>query len=396
MSLYSRRGVSAQKEDVHTATEKLDKGLYPYAFCKIYPDFLAGDETWVNLMHADGAGTKSILAYLYWKETGDISVWKGISQDAIAMNLDDLLCAGVYDNILFSSTIDRNKKLIPGEVLNEIINGSRAFFDMLLKHGINIQYLGGETADVGDVLRTISVNGTMAARWPKNRLITNEKIQAGDIIVGLASSGQSTYETSYNSGIGSNGLTSARHDMLHKDYALNYPETFETSLDDDVVYIGSHKMTDKIAFEQAGSDQAAGQITVGNLLLSPTRTYAPLMKTLLNEYFEQIHGLIHCSGGGQTKCMKYLPGNLKIIKDNLFDPPLVFKLIQQTSGSDNREMYQVFNMGHRIEIFTGESSVASFIDSAQFFNIKAQVIGRVEAANNKQLVVVLKDENIIY
>jgi len=396
MSLYSRRGVSAQKEDVHTATEKLNKGLYPYAFCNTYPDFLAGDDTWVNLMHADGAGTKSILAYLYWKETGDISVWKGIAQDAIAMNLDDLLCAGVYDNILFSSTIDRNKKLIPGEVLNEIINGSCAFFDMLLEYGVNIQYLGGETADVGDVVRTISVNGTMAARWPKYRLITNEKIQAGDLIIGLASSGQSTYETSYNSGIGSNGLTSARHDILHKDYALNYPETFETSLDDDVVYIGSHKMTDKIAFDQAGSDQAAGQITVGNLLLSPTRTYAPLMKTLLNEYFEQIHGLIHCSGGGQTKCMKYLPGNLKIIKDNLFEPPLVFKLIQQTSGSDNREMYQVFNMGHRIEIFTGENSVASFIDTAKFFNIKAQVIGRVEAANNKQLVVVLKDENIIY
>lgn len=396
MSLYSRRGVSAQKEDVHTATEKLDKGLYPYAFCKTYPDFLAGDDTWVNLMHADGAGTKSILAYLYWKETGDISVWQGISQDAIAMNLDDLLCTGVYDNILFSSTIDRNKKLIPGEVLNEIINGSLSFFDMLLKHGIHVQYLGGETADVGDVVRTISVNGTMAARWPKNRLITNEKIRAGDIIIGLASSGQSTYETFYNSGIGSNGLTSARHDMLHKDYALNYPETFETSLDDDVVYIGSHKMTDKIALEQAGSDQTAEKITVGNLLLSPTRTYAPLMKTLLNEYFEQIHGLIHCSGGGQTKCMKYLPGNLKIIKDNLFEPPLVFKLIQQTSGSDNREMYQVFNMGHRIEIFTGENSVASFIDTAQCFNIKAQVIGRVEAANNKQLVLVLKDENIIY
>lgn len=396
MSLYSRRGVSAQKEDVHTATEKLDKGLYPYAFCKTYPDFLAGDDTWVNLMHADGAGTKSILAYLYWKETGDISVWRGIAQDAIAMNLDDLLCVGVYDNILFSSTIDRNKKLIPGEVLSEIINGSRAVFDILLQHGINIQYLGGETADVGDVVRTISVNGTMAARWPKNSLITNEKIQAGDIIIGLASSGQATYETSYNSGIGSNGLTSARHDMLHKFYALNYPETFETSLDDDVVYIGSHKLTDKMNFERADSNQAAGQITIGNLLLSPTRTYAPLMKTLLNEYFEQIHGLIHCSGGGQTKCMKYLPGNLKIIKDNLFEPPLVFKLIQQNSGSDNREMYQVFNMGHRIEIFTNENSATSFIDAAHFFNVEAQVIGRVEAADSKQLVLVLKDENILY
>ncbi len=396
MSLYSRRGVSAQKEDVHTATEKLDKGLYPNAFCKTYPDYLAGDDAWVNLMHADGAGTKSVLAYLYWKETGDISVWRGIAQDAIAMNLDDLLCVGAYDNILFSSTIDRNKKLIPGEVLNEIITGSRMFFDMLLNHGINIQYLGGETADVGDVVRTISVNGTMAARWPKNRLITNEKIQAGDVIIGLASFGQSTYETSYNSGIGSNGLTSARHDMLHKDYALNYPETFETSLDNDVVYIGSHQITDKIAFEQAGLGAAAGQTTVGDLLLSPTRTYAPLIKTLLEECFEQIHGLVHCSGGGQTKCMKYIPGNLKIIKDNLFEPPLVFQLIQQSSGSDNREMYQVFNMGHRIEIFTGENSVASFIDKAQVYNIKAQVIGRVEAADNKQLSIVLKDERIIY
>lgn len=395
MSLYSRRGVSAQKEDVHKATEKLDKGLYPYAFCKTYPDFLAGDDTWVNLMHADGAGTKSILAYMYWKETGDISVWKGIAEDAIAMNLDDLLCAGVHDNILFSSTIDRNKKLIPGEVLNEIINGSRAFFDMLLKHGINIHYLGGETADVGDVVRTISVNGTMAARWPKNRLITNEKIQAGDVIIGLASSGQSTYETSYNSGIGSNGLTSARHDMLHKDYALHYPETFETSLDDDVVYIGSHKMTDEIKVGEA-DPVSAGHITVGNLLLSPTRTYAPLIKIFLNEYFDQIHGLIHCSGGGQTKCIKYLPGNFKVIKYNLFEPPLVFKLIQQSSGSDNREMYQVFNMGHRIEIFTGENSAASFIKTAKIFNIQAQVIGRVEAAINKQLIIVLNDEEIIY
>lgn len=396
MSLYSRRGVSAQKEDVHRATENLDKGLYPFAFCKTYPDFLAGDDTWVNLMHADGAGTKSILAYLYWKETGDISVWKGIAQDAIAMNLDDLLCAGVYDNILFSSTIDRNKKLIPGEVLNEIINGSLLFFDMLKEHGVHIRYLGGETADVGDVVRTISVNGTMAARLPRNRLITNEKIQAGDIIIGLSSSGQSTYETFYNSGIGSNGLTSARHDTLHKDYALDYPETYETSLDEDVVYIGSHKMTDEIVVDDAGSDQAPAQLTVGNLLLSPTRTYAPLMKTLLNEYFEQIHGLIHCSGGGQTKCMKYLPGNFRIIKDNLFEPPLVFKMIQQSSGSDHREMYQVFNMGHRIEIFTNQNSASAFIGAAKAFGVEARVVGRVEAAVHKQLVIMVNDENIIY
>ena len=386
MSLYSKRGVSAQKEEVHKATEKLDKGLYPNAFCKIYPDYLGGDPGWVNLMHADGAGTKSILAYLYWKETGDISVWKGIAQDSIAMNLDDLLCIGIYDNLLFSSTIDRNKKNTPGEVLEAIINGSQEFFDELRGFGVNIQYLGGETADTGDLVRTIAVNGTMTARWPKDKLITNDKIGAGDVIVGLASAGQSTYETAYNSGIGSNGLTSARHDTLSKHYGIRYPESYDPGLDDQVVYIGPYRMTDEA--EWGGS--------IGKLLLSPTRTYAPVLKTLLENHFDQIHGLIHCSGGGQTKCMKYLPGPLRIIKDNLFEPPLIFRLIQQASGSDNREMYQVFNMGHRLEIFTSEASAADMIRVSERFGIEAKIIGRVEAADKKSLLLKVGEEDIIY
>jgi len=389
MSLYSQRGVSAQKEEVHKATEKLDKGLYPYAFCKIYPDYLGNDERWVNLMHADGAGTKSILAYLYWKETGDISVWKGIAQDAVAMNLDDLLCVGIYDNILFSSTIDRNKKLIPGEVLENIINGTQEFFDAMKKSGVNIQYLGGETADVGDVVRTIAVNGTMAVRWPKEKLITNKKIKHGDVIIGLASSGQSTYEKEYNSGIASNGLTSARHDVLHKTYGARFHESYDTSLDEKVVYIGPHNMTDKLTF-------GSHQLTVGKLLLSPTRTYAPVMKVLLEEHFDKIHGLIHCSGGGQTKCMKYLHDDFRIIKNNLFEPPVIFQLIQQSSGADNREMYQVFNMGHRIEVFTTEKEADSIIAVSKQFGIDAKIVGRIETANKKELVLKLKNEEIIY
>jgi phosphoribosylformylglycinamidine cyclo-ligase len=408
MSLYAQRGVSAQKEEVHKATEKLDKGLYPNAFCKIYPDYLGGDPAWVNLMHADGAGTKSILAYLYWKDTGDISVWKGIAKDAIAMNLDDLLCVGIYDNLLFSSTIDRNKRNIPGDILETIINGSQEFFDELKAFGVNIQYLGGETADVGDVVRTIAVNGTMTARWPKDRLVTNDKIAAGDVIVGFSSSGQATYETVYNSGIGSNGLTSARHDVLHKTYGARFHESYDTSLDDQVVYIGPHRMTDPVeipasqsqAGRPAGSDPSgtSGPVTmdIGRLLLSPTRTYAPLLKKLLTEQFDQIHGLIHCSGGGQTKCMKYLPGNFKIIKDNLFEAPLIFKLIQQASGSDNREMYQVFNMGHRLEIFTNEASAADMIRAGQQFGIEAKIVGRVEAAEQKSLLLKVGEEEIVY
>lgn len=393
MSLYSKRGVSAQKEEVHKATEKLDKGLYPFAFCKIYPDYLTGSDEWVNIMHADGAGTKSILAYLYWKETGDISVWKGIAQDAIVMNLDDLLCTGIHDNILFSSTIDRNKKLIPGEVLEAIINGTQEFFDEVRQYGVNIHYLGGETADVGDVVRTIAVNGTMAARWPRNKIISNENIQAGDVIVGLSSSGQSTYETEYNSGIASNGLTSARHDVLHRNYGLMHPETFDPSLAQQVVYVGKYNMSDDIEVSDAAS---IIQTDVGHLLLSPTRTYAPMLKQLFEEHFQAIHGLIHCSGGGQTKCMKYLPADYRVVKDNLFEPPLIFRLIQECSGSDNREMYQVFNMGHRLEVFTDASSAENIITVAKTFNIDAKVVGRIEASDKKELIIKTGVEEIVY
>jgi phosphoribosylformylglycinamidine cyclo-ligase len=390
MSLYARRGVSAQKEEVHQATEKLDKGLYSNAFCRIYPDYLGGDPAWVNLMHADGAGTKSILAYLYWKETGDASVWKGIARDAIAMNLDDLLCVGIYDNLLFSSTIDRNKRNIPGEVLSAIINGTQEFFDEQKVFGVTIQYLGGETADVGDVVRTIAVNGTMTARWPKDRLITNDRIGAGDVIVGLASFGQASYETGYNSGIGSNGLTSARHDTLQKTYGARFHETFDNSLDDNVVYIGPHLLTDPVV-------QPGGLSTdIGHLLLSPTRTYAPVLKRLLTDKFVDIHGLIHCSGGGQTKCMKYLPGEFLVIKDNLFDPPPVFEIIQNASGSDGREMYQVFNMGHRLEIFTTPSAADELIAISQSFGIDARVVGRVEPAKKKSLLLRTRLGDITY
>ena len=389
MSLYSQRGVSAQKEEVHAAIKTLDKGLYEHAFCKVYPDFLCGDEDFVNIMHADGAGTKSILAYLYWKETGDADVWRGIAQDAVAMNLDDLLCVGAYNNLLFSSTIDRNKKNIPGEVLDKIINGTQDFFNSLKQYGINIHFLGGETADVGDVVRTIAVNGTMTARLPKNKLITNEKIKAGNIIVGFASFGKATYESEYNSGLGSNGLTSARHDVLSKYYEEKYPETFENTLSKEVVYIGKSKLTDELLIDNS-------KITVGKLLLSPTRTYAPLIKVLLEKYFDKIDGTIHCSGGGQTKCMKYLPQPLKVIKDNLFEAPPIFQLIQENSGADNKEMYQVFNMGHRLEIFTDESSALQMIEEAKQFDIEGKIVGHTEAANEKLLQIKTKEGWIEY
>ncbi|MES2374826.1 MAG: AIR synthase related protein [Bacteroidota bacterium] len=389
MSLYAQRGVSAQKEEVHAAIQKLDQGLYPNAFCKIYADLLCGDPDWVNIMHADGAGTKSILAYLYWKETGDANVWKGIAQDAVAMNLDDLLCVGVTDNLLFSSTIDRNKLLITGEILQAVINGTQEFFDQLKTYGVNIHYLGGETADVGDVVRTIAVNGTMTARWPKNKLVTNDKIDAGNVIVGFASSGKASYETAYNSGLGSNGLTSARHDVLSKYYAEKYPETFEPKLNNEVVYLGKNKMSDEL--EVSGE-----KITVGKLLLSPTRTYAPLLKVLLDEHFDDINGLIHCSGGGQTKCMKYLPKPLAIIKDNLFGIPPIFQLIQKNSGADFREMYQVFNMGHRLEVFTNEKAAQKMIDAAAKFNIEGKVVGRVESAEKSSLTLKGRFGELVY
>ncbi|MFI5132820.1 MAG: AIR synthase related protein [Chitinophagales bacterium] len=393
MDLYSKRGVSAQKEDVHAATKDLDKGLYPKSFCKIYSDVLSGDKDWVNVMHADGAGTKSILAYLYWKETGDISVWKGIAQDAIVMNLDDLLCVGIFDNILFSSTIDRNKNVIPAEVLEAVINGSQEFFDKMKTFGVNIHYMGGETADVGDLVRTIAVNGTMTARWPKSKLVTNEKIKAGDVIVGLAGYGQASYETEYNSGIGSNGLTSARHDVLSKIYAEKYPETYESSLIDEVVYIGTHRLEENIQYSIFNGQYST---KVGKLLLSPTRTFAPVLKELLENYFDSIHGLIHCSGGGQTKCLKYVPENVRIVKDNLFEPPVIFQLIQQASKADDREMYQVFNMGTRMEIYTNEKNADKIISVANGFDIDARVIGRVEASEKKELVIFSAGQELIY
>jgi phosphoribosylformylglycinamidine cyclo-ligase len=378
MSLYSKRGVSAQKEEVHAAVKNLDQGIFPNAFCKIYPDFLGGDEDFINVMHADGAGTKSILAYLYWKETGDVSVWKGIAQDAVVMNLDDLLCVGIYDNIIFNSTIDRNKNLIPGEVLEQVINGTQEFFNQMKTFGINIHYLGGETADVGDVVRTIAVNGTMTARWPKSKIISNEKIKAGNVIVGLASFGKASYEDNYNSGIGSNGLTSARHDILDKFYAQNFKESYDNSLSDDVVYIGKHRVSN-----------ASG-------LLSPTRTFAPLIKNLLENNFDKVYGLIHCSGGGQTKCLKYIPENVRVVKDNLFDPPDIFKKIKVASKADDREMYQVFNMGCRMEIYTDEDFASEIINKAAKFEIDSQIIGRVEVGNMKELIIDINGNELAF
>lgn len=391
MSLYSRRGVSAQKEEVHKAVEKLDQGLFPNAFCKLYPDYLGADDNFINVMHADGAGTKSILAYMYWRETGDISVWKGIAQDAVAMNLDDLLCVGIHDNIIFNSTIDRNKKLIPGEVLEAIINGTQELFDTLQQYGVNIKYLGGETADVGDVVRTVAVNGTMACRWPKDKLISNDKIAAGQVIVGLASFGKSAYESEYNSGLGSNGLTSARHDVLGKGYKSAFPESFDNSIPDEVAYIGNNSLTDTVSY-----DDLPSPTTVGRLLLSPTRTFAPVMRELLSNHFNSIKGLIHCSGGGQTKVLKYLPSALKIIKDNLFAPPPIFRLIRENSGSANREMYEVFNMGCRMEIFCEPQHAQAIIQVAESFGVESRIIGRVEDATKKTLLIKLPQEELEY
>lgn len=393
MSLYSKRGVSAQKEEVHAATQNIDKGLFPKAFCKVYKDLLGKDEQWINVMHADGAGTKSILAYLYWKETGDISVWKGIAQDAIVMNLDDLLCVGIYTDLLFSSSIDRNKNLIPGEVLQALIEGTQEFFDTMSSLGIDIAFLGGETADVGDVVRTIAVNGTMAARWPKNRVVTNEKIAPGNVIVGIASFGQAVYEHEYNSGIGSNGLTSARHDVINKYYKDHFPESFDSHLSDDVVYIGKHRLTDQIDISYKNEKILTN---IGKLILSPTRTFAPFMKEVLETRFDAVNGLIHCSGGGQTKCMKYVPENVRVVKDNLFEAPEIFSIIQKASGSDYREMFQVFNMGCRLEIYTDEKYALEFIDMAGSLNLDAQLIGRVEESNKKSLLLKYRGEEIEY
>lgn len=389
MSRYAQRGVSAQKEEVHAATRSLHPGLYPSAFCKIYPDYIGNDSNWVNIMHADGAGTKSTLAYLYWKETGNIDSWKGIAQDAIVMNLDDLLCVGVTSSILFSSTIDRNKHKIPGEVLTAIIEGTREFFEQMSKWGINIHFLGGETADVGDVVRTVAVNGTMTARWPKPKLVTNEKIAAGDVIIGLAGFGQSTYESRYNSGIASNGLTSARHDLLSSYYSSHFPESFDPAIDQSVCYTGPYRLTDKVI-------EQGNEYMVGDLLLSPTRTFAPVLKAILEEHFDDVHGLIHCSGGGQTKCLKYLPAPLRIVKDDLFSPPIIFDLIKKASKADWREMVQVFNVGTRMEIYTSPSSAEALIKLAKSFGVEAKIIGRVEKSVKKELFIHLDNETLIF
>ena len=393
MSLYQQRGVSAQKEEVHAATSNLDAGLFPHAFCKVYPDHLGGDADWVSVMHADGAGTKSIIAYLYWKETGDASVWRGIAQDAIVMNLDDLLCVGIYDHLVFNSTIDRNKHLIPGEVLSEIINGSQQLFDLLAGKGINIRYLGGETADVGDVVRTIAVNGTLTARWPRNKVITNEDIRDGDVIIGLAGFGKAVYEDGYNSGIASNGLTSARHDLFHKSYAERYPESFDPNTPGAVVYAGRYRVTDPVSIHWEGQDF---HTDVGRLVLSPTRTFGPVVRDILREMPGKVHGMVHCSGGGQTKCLKYLPQGLSVIKDALFDVPPIFRMIQASSGADDREMYQVFNMGCRLEIYADARDAGEIISRAASYGVGAKVIGRVVASNRKYLHIHTPDGVIAY
>lgn len=374
---YNQRGVSAQKEDVHRAVSKLDKGLFPNAFCKVYPDYWGDDEAFCNLMHADGAGTKSILAYMYWKETGDISVWKGIAIDAIVMNIDDLLCVGATGPFTYSSTIGRNKHLIPGEVISEIINGSQEYFDTLRAYGIDIKFLGGETADVGDVVRTIIVDGTMACRMRRDKLVTTEKMQAGDVVVSLASYGQASYESEYNSGMGSNGLTSARHEILNKEYATKYPESVDPNLPDEVVYNGKYSLT----------DPTETTLDVGKMILSPTRTYAPVVLQILKQHFDAIHGIIHCSGGGQSKCLHYLPKPLRVVKNNLLPIPPLFTMIQQSAGTDWREMYQVFNMGQRLEMFTDKATAESIISIAKSFGIDACISGYVEESDTKEVLI---------
>ncbi len=374
---YNLRGVSAQKEDVHKAIAKLDKGLYPNAFCKIYPDYWGNDPEYCNLMHADGAGTKSILAYMYWKETGDLSVWKGIAIDSIVMNTDDLLCVGATGPFTYSSTIGRNKNLIPGEVISELINGTQSYFDRLAEYGIDVRLMGGETADVGDVVRTVIVDGTMACRMRRDKLVTTEKMQHGDVIVSLASYGQATYEDEYNSGMGSNGLTSARHEMLKKEYAAKYPESVDPNLPADVVYNGKYALT----------DATETPLNVGKMILSPTRTYAPVVLKVLEQHFDKIHGIIHCSGGGQSKCLHYLPKPLRVVKNNLLDAPPLFTMIQDAAGTDWKEMYQVFNMGQRLEIFTDKETAESIVAISKSFNIYAQISGYVEDAAEKEVVI---------
>jgi phosphoribosylformylglycinamidine cyclo-ligase len=393
---YNQRGVSATKEDVHAAISSLDKGLFPNAFCKVVPDFLSGSSDHCVVMHADGAGTKSALAYAYWKETGDITVWKGIAQDAIVMNTDDLLCVGATDRILLSSTIGRNKRLIPAEVISAIISGTEEFLEMLRSHGIDIHATGGETADVGDLVRTIIVDSTVACRMRRDAVITNENIKPGDVIVGLASFGRANYEPEYNGGMGSNGLTSARHDIFGKRVAEKYPETFDSGLSNDVVYCGSKNLTEEIAVEYSFEGKKLREaIPAAKLVLSPTRTYAPVIKKILNTDRSAVHGLIHCSGGGQSKVLNFIH-DLHVIKDNLFDVPPLFSLIKQESGTDNQEMYKVFNMGHRMEIYTSEEHAAMMIETAESFGVEAKIIGRCESYTGKKVSVITKEGAYVY
>lgn len=383
---YLQRGVSASKEDVHNAIKKIDKGLYPKAFCKIIPDYLTGSDEYCIVMHADGAGTKSSLAYAYWKETGDISVWKGIAQDALIMNIDDLLCVGAIDHILVSSTIGRNKNLIPGEVLSEIINGSEEILEDLRNLGIGIYSTGGETADVGDLVKTIIVDSTVTCRMRRKDVINNANIKVGNVIVGLASAGKATYEASYNGGMGSNGLTSARHDVFNKTVATKYPETFDNSVPSDLVYSGKYNLTDKIE---------GVELNVGKLVLSPTRTYAPIIKKIIEKHKWSIDGMVHCSGGAQTKVLHFVD-DLYIIKDNLFDVPPLFKLIKEESGTDWKEMYKVFNMGHRMELYVDESIAEDIISISKSFDVDAKIIGRVESKGEKKLTIKSEFGEFIY
>ena len=373
---YNLRGVSAGKEDVHNAIKNVDKGLFPQAFCKIVPDQLTGDDQYCIVMHADGAGTKSSLAYMYWKETGDISVWKGIAQDALIMNIDDLLCVGAVDNILLSSTIGRNKNVIPGEVLSAIINGTEELLEDLRSQGIGIYSTGGETADVGDLVRTIIVDSTVVCRMKRDQVISNHTIQDGDVIVGLSSFGQATYETEYNGGMGSNGLTSARHDVFAKSLATKYPESFDPSVPSDLIYSGTKELTENVG----------APINAGKLVLSPTRTYAPIIKKILDEHRSNIHGMVHCSGGAQTKVLHFV-NDVHVIKDTLFDVPPLFELIQKESGTDWKEMYKVFNMGHRMEIYVSKEHADALIEISKSFNVDAKIVGRVEAHQGKKLTI---------
>ncbi|MEA4937722.1 MAG: AIR synthase-related protein [Paludibacter sp.] len=383
---YNLRGVSASKEDVHNAIKNIDKGLYPKAFCKIIPDFLGNDPDYCNIMHADGAGTKSSLAYIYWKETGDLSVWKGIAQDALIMNIDDLLCVGATDNILLSSTIGRNKNLIPGEVISAIINGTNELVEELASMGVNIYPTGGETADVGDLVRTIIVDSTVTCRMKRSEVIDNANIQAGDVIVGLSSSGQATYEKSYNGGMGSNGLTSARHDVFANYLATKYPESYNPEIPQHLAYSGSCELTQKIA----GTGLDAGQ-----LVLSPTRTYAPVIKKILEKLGHEVHGMVHCSGGAQTKILHFID-QLRIVKNNLFPVPPLFQLIQRESKTDWKEMYQVFNMGHRMEIYLSREHADEIIRISKSFNIDAQIVGFVEVSDRKELIIESEFGKFIY